>query len=101
MKQDQTGIFPPHMWRSEFHPTSATHRRPRGAVTPGQLWAWIIALAVVLAIIIAIVWLVLPDSQAQTEGDAPTTTQMADSRDGATADDAAAATDGADTSTSN
>ncbi len=76
MKPDQTGDIPPHMWRSQFHPSSATHRRPRGSVTPGQLWGWIIALAVVLAIIIAIVWLVLPGNEAQvdTEGAAATTT---------------------------
>jgi hypothetical protein len=69
MKSDQTGKTPPHMWRSQFRPSSATRRRPRGSVTPAQLWTWIIALAVVLAVIIAIVWLVLPGNQGQTGND--------------------------------
>ena len=102
MQRDQTGTTPPHMWRSQFHPSSATNRRPRGSVTPGQLWSWIIALAVVLAIIIAIVWVVLPGSQAQQgEDSATTTTEMADSgsaEGGDAADGAAASTD---SSTSN
>ena len=101
MQRDQTGTTPPHMWRSQFHPSSATNRRPRGSVTPGQLWSWIIALAVVLAIIIAIVWVVLPGSQAQQGEDSATTTEMSDSgsaEGGDAADGAAASTD---SSTSN
>lgn len=90
MQRDQTGTLPPHMWRSQFRPSSALHRRPRGSVTPGQLWAWIIALAVVLAVIIAIVWLVLPGGQAQSsnEGAAATTATMAADGESGTADSA-------------
>lgn len=94
MQRDQTGTLPPHMWRSQFHPSSATHRRPRGSVTPGQLWAWIIALAVALAVIIAIVWFVLPGNQEQTGDDSALSTTTSMSADGETESAAGAAADG-------
>jgi hypothetical protein len=85
------------MWRSEFRPTSALHRRPRGAVTAGQLWGWIIGLVVLLAVIMGIVWLVLPSDQPPAAQPTAATSDSAPTSD--TAQDGAATSDSAGSQT--